>query len=233
VILVLAHAGDEIARRLAARLAATVVTARDLSTRGWRHAPLGGPGGGVDDDVLGLAGGPVAATAVRGVVTRMGAVTPPDLGHIAEADRSYVAAEMTAFLLSLLHALPCPVVNRPTPMSLMGPGWTAMRWRAAAIAAGVAVAPDGAGPGDDEVGASVPMVGRGVPPYAPAGTSITVLGDRWFGPDALAPAALALARHARLELLTARFTADAALVDADPWAELPDAAADALRARLA
>jgi hypothetical protein len=129
VILVLAHAGDAIARRLAEAWGARVVTARDLSTRGWRHFPVGG-----GRDMLGLADGTVAAASLRGVHTRLGAVAPADLPHITADDREYVAAEMTAFLLSFLGGLSCPVLNRPTASSLMGPGWHLPRWRAAAIA---------------------------------------------------------------------------------------------------
>jgi hypothetical protein len=158
--------------------------------------------------MLGLADGTVAAASLRGVHTRLGAVAPADLPHITADDREYVAAEMTAFLLSFLGGLSCPVLNRPTASSLMGPGWHLPRWRAAAIAAGLRVASDGA-----------------------AGASVTVLGEQAFGPAALAAPAAALARHAGVELLTARFTAEGDFLDADPWAELPPAAAAAARAR--
>jgi hypothetical protein len=205
MILILAHAGDAVAHRLAAAWSARVVTARDLSTRGWRHSPMGG-----GEDVLGLADGPLPASAVRGVLTRVGAIAPGDLGHIAEEDRAYVAAEMTAFLLSFLRGLRCPVLARPTASSLMGPGWTTPRWRAAAVAAGLGVAPDAA-----------------------AAEVVTVVGEEAFGPAALAAPALALARHAGVELLIARFTPAGQFVDAHPWAELPAAAAAAVRARFA
>ncbi len=204
MILVIAHAGDAIARRLATAWGARLITPRDLSTRGWRHFPVGG-----GDDVLGLAGGLVPAAAVRGVLTRLGAVTAADLAHIAVEDRDYVAAEMTAFLLSLLRALRCPVLNRPTASSLMGPGWTAPRWRAAAVAAGLGVAPEGT-----------------------RGEAVTVVGDRSFGSARLAGAAAALAIHAGLELLSARFTADGRFIDANPWSDLSDDAAAVVRARL-
>ena len=203
MILVLAHAGDAIARRLATAWQARLTTPRDLSTCGWRHFPVGG-----GDDVLGLTEGPVPAAALRGVWTRLGAVTVSDLAHIAGNDREYVAAEMTAFLLSFLRVLRCPVLNQPTASSLMGPGWSAPRWRAAAIAAGVGVASDGIG-----------------------GEAVTVVGERCFGPAHLASAAAALALHARVELLSARFTADGLFVDANPWGDLSDDAAAAVRRR--
>jgi hypothetical protein len=203
VIVVLAYAGDQYATELAKVLNARVVTARALSTRGWAHHPVGN-----GDDVLSLDDGSISARALRGVVTRIGAVGPQDLPHIVPEDRDYVAAEMSAFLLSFLYALRCPVVNRPTAISLMGPGWTHQRWRAAAIATGLRVT-DG------------------------QGTSVTVVGERCFGPPALAEPALALAHHAGVELLTSRFSLNGELIDVDPWARVPNDAALALRERFA
>jgi hypothetical protein len=205
VILVVAHAGDTIARRLAGTWGARLLTPRDLSSRGWRHFPVGG-----GDDTLGVGGEAVPAAAIRGVLTRLGAVTATDLPHIAAEDRGYVAAEMTAFLLSFLRALPCPVLNRPTASSLMGPGWTSARWRAAAVAAGLDVAGDGS-----------------------AGEIVTIVGSRSFGLPRLAGAAASLARHAGIELFSARFTAGGAFIEACPWSDLPDAAAAAVRETLA
>jgi hypothetical protein len=43
-------------------------------------------------------------------------------------DRAYVSAEMTAFLLSWLSELDCPILNRPTPTCLSGPGWRQEQW---------------------------------------------------------------------------------------------------------
>jgi hypothetical protein len=204
MILVIAHSGDAIARRLATAWDARLITPRDLSTCGWQHFPVGG-----GDDIVGLAEGAIPATSVRGVLTRIGAVGPSDLPHIAAEDRAYVAAEMTAFLLSFLRLLRCPVLNQPTASSLMGPGWTEPRWRAAAVATGLAVA-------------------RG----ETAGETITVVGERYFGAAHLAGAAAALARHAGVELLSARLTSDGRFIDANPWADLTEEAAAAVHTRL-
>lgn len=202
--LVIAHAGDAIAGRLAVACGARLVAPRELSTRGWRHFPVGG-----GDDAIGLVDGAVPASALRGVLTRIGAVTAADLPHIAVDDRDYVAAEMTAFLQSFLLSLRCPVINRPTSSSLMGPGWSAARWRAAAIAAGLRVADD-----------------------SPVHHDVTILGAKCFGPVELAPVARVLARCADVELLSARFTVDGAFVAANPWADLPDDALVVLSGRL-
>lgn len=207
MLLVLAHAGDEIARGLAAAWApeAHLVAPRDLSARGWRHFAVGG-----GDDSIGVGGEIIRTTEVSGVLVRIAAVLPTDLAHIAAEDRIYVAAEMTAFLQSLLASLRCPVVNRPRATSLMGPGWTPERWRAAAVAAGIEIAGD------------------------QAGELVTVVAGDCFGAaDArIAERAVSLARLARVELLPVRMTADACFVRAEPWAAPPPAAAAALRERL-
>lgn len=206
MMFVLAHCGDEIARRLAARWGARMITARELSIRGWRHHPVGG-----GDDVLGLDDGPLPARAVGGVVTRLSGIAPAELVQIAEGDRDYIAAEMTAFLLSFLRRLTCPVLNRPTASSLMGISWTTPRWRAAAIAAGLRISLD-----DADADA----------------VTVTVIGERTFGATGpAAAAAVALATHCGAELLTARFTRTGELLDVNPWADLSDDAADAIRAR--
>lgn len=61
------------------------------------------------------------ADEIDGVIVRLAAVSPDDLPHIVEADRSYLATEMTAFLLAWLSSLKCPMLNRPTPCCLSGP----------------------------------------------------------------------------------------------------------------
>lgn len=211
--LVLAHAGDDEAARIARELGARLVTPRALSQRGWRHYPVGG---GADRACVGDGESsesiePIDAAALTGVITRIAAVQPADLPHIAAVDRGYIAAEMTAFLLSFLGGLPCPVVNRPTPSSLMGPGWTPLRWRAVAIA-------------------------NGLPPAAPddVGERIVAAFGRCLGArdEASASAVLALARAAGVELLAVRVTAAGRFASAEPWAPLAPDALAAVAARL-
>jgi hypothetical protein len=55
------------------------------------------------------------------------------------ADRAYVAAEMSAFLAAWLSDLVCPVLNRPTPGSLVGPSWRREQWKSAAQQVGMRV----------------------------------------------------------------------------------------------
>jgi hypothetical protein len=60
---------------------------------------------------------------IGGVLNRL--VAPPEqlLACASADDRDYALQELTALHLSWLHALPCPVLNRPTPQGLSG------RWR--------------------------------------------------------------------------------------------------------
>ena len=80
-------------------------------------------------------------TALQAVLTCRPAVLAEELGRIAADDRSYVAAELNAFLVAWLSALPSRVVNRPTPRSLCGPAWNRVQWQAAAAARRPALGP--------------------------------------------------------------------------------------------
>jgi len=80
---------------------------------------------------------------VRAVLTRRPAVLAEELACIAPAERAYVATEINAFLVAWLHALPCPVLNRPTTRSLSGPAWDDWHWRVAAARAGIECAEAG------------------------------------------------------------------------------------------
>lgn len=112
---------------------AALLSAEDLCAPGWIFYPR--------DPTRGVAivsGRRVKICELRAVVTRRPAVVAEELVRINSADRAYVAAETNAFLVAWLSALPCRVVNRPTPNSLCGPAWDALHWRAAATKAGLA-----------------------------------------------------------------------------------------------
>jgi hypothetical protein len=133
-LLVLASEHDWPARSLVRRwegYGARLLTCRDLSTRGWRYHP-GDPA--ASRAVVG--GRVVPLEEVAGVLVRLASVTENELPHIVAADRAYVAAEMTAFLVAWLTEATVPVVNRPTPLCLMGPNWHHEQWLDAAARAG-------------------------------------------------------------------------------------------------
>jgi len=182
MIAVLASRLDQEATALVAAWSAAgaaLLSAEDLCSPGWIFDP-GDPAAGTAV----VAGQAVPVASLRAVLTRRPAVVAEELGAIAAADRSYVAAELNAFMVGWLSALPCRVVNRPTTRSLCGPAWNRLQWQAAAARAGVAWCDD--------------------PPDDPAALhTVVVCGDIVrCAPDAdAADAACRLARHAGVELL--------------------------------
>jgi hypothetical protein len=219
MLIVLADERDAAARRLVECWAgrdARLMAVRDLCAPGWQLCSDGRPGRAV------IGGETLPCDAIAGVVTRLPCVRPGDLPQIVEADREYVAAELGAFLLAWLDGLACPVINRPSAGSLMGPPLSQERWLARAARAGLAYTTPYRAPGAQ-------------PGVAPA--VATVVGDRWFGMVApeLGAQAVRLAREAGVELATVRFSAatpDAVFGGADLFVDITPEIADALLARL-
>jgi hypothetical protein len=210
-LIVLAGAGDAAARDFAvrhARRGVSLLLPRDLSRPGWRFR----------------AGDPAATLAVTGsgrfclgeaggLLTRLPAVGEADLPHIAVEDRTYIAAELTAFLLALLASTAIRVVNRPTPQCLCGPAWHDGRWRRAASERGFALRPVRG------------CATRRTTTLAdePCGLAVTLVGNIVIGaPNAArAAAARAVATAAGAELLTVEFDdAGGALLRACPLVDL-------------
>ena len=162
-------------------------------------------------------------TGIAGVLARLPGVSEDDLPHIAPDDRSYVAAEMNAFLLAWLTSLERPVLNRPTPQCLSGTYWRREKWVIEAERLGIPTRPV-VRSADDPVG----IVDR-----EPRHT-VTVVGRKHFGTvdDVLAKRAHALAKAAGTELLAVAFDGEepaASFVDASLWLDLDDVAiADAV-----
>ena len=163
-----------------------------------------------------VGGQTIATDQIRGVLTRLPAVTETEIPHIVPSDRAYVAAEMTAFLSGWLTSLKCPLLNRPTATFLLGPDWSAQGWILAASQLGISVQPL-----DQEVRLGLPAAAQ----KTTGEIAVTVIGDRTLG-DAdshLHTQAKRLAAFAKVNLLTARFsrdTATAALVGVDLWADI-------------
>jgi len=209
LILIVASAADAAAGALAnAWRAADARCLRpaDLSMPGWRHF-VGSEG---KRGRIAVGGIVVSEREVTGVLTRTTWISPYELPLIAETDRTYVATEMSAFLLSWLSSLDCPVVNRPWPGCLAGPPWRAPQWMAAAAAAELLT----------------PAFGR---MQAQDGDTVmlTVVGMRCFGAAApeLHAASLRLAALADTELLGLAFDsnrAGAAFLGATAFPPLDD-----------
>lgn len=207
----------------AAGTAAEIVTCHDLAQPGWKLELDGEP-------TFVVAGKPVAAREVKGVVTRIAHVTPLELPFIHVEDRDYAASEMQAFLLALLTGLSCPVLNQAHPGCLNGPAWTPEQWTRRAARAGVPVRP---------ITRRAYAGGLAVVEPEPVERRVLhVVGDHAFGEDtrALESAAIAVAKAAGTALLRVAFdvrTRPAVFLDADPWVDISDKAiAGAIRKRL-
>jgi hypothetical protein len=217
MLVVLASAHDATAQAIVAAWApwgAALCTPADLSIPGWRHR-VGAP----EEAVAVISGQVLPVAAISGVLSRKPAIQPEEVGHIATADRNYVASEMTAFLIAFLSALPCEVLNRPSAGSLAGPAWRPEQWVRAAARAGIPIRPRQ----------------RNVRPNAPAepqvdvAVELIVIGDRVFGAveARLAGWARSLARAAGVGLLGLGFARQAsgyalATVNPSPDLDTPD-----------
>jgi hypothetical protein len=152
----------------------TVITDETLSTAvRWEHR-VGSGGSTVSFTTPG--GATLTDGAIRGVVNRL--IAPPQqiLNCVAPADRDYALQEMTAFHLSWIHALRCPVLNRPTPQGLAG------RWFHGSEAAIMANAAGFATPAYKQSDTDGAEAGYGslAPPDA-ALSQVVVLDDEVFG----------------------------------------------------
>jgi len=200
---------------------AALCTPEDLSVAGWQYR-IAAP-----QDAIVVTGGIVTpAAAITGVWTRLPVVAPEELTHIEFADRAYVAAEMTAFLIAFLAALRCPVLNRPGFASLSGPGWRQEQWIRAAV----------------RVGVPVRSVRRIVRPDVFLDRSrdtpdaeLTIIGRRVFGSTDvnLTRWARAISAASNTQLLSLRFARQGdgyALVGVNPWPDVSFAGGvDAIR----
>jgi len=127
MILVVCSVVDDAAVKLAEEIrsfaAASVLTCRDLAMS---KCALRCPD--VVASEINLHGHRVMANEIRGAVNLLPAVFPDELYFYPDSEREYQAAEFHALLTFFLAALPCPVVNRPTATSLVGPYSSRSAW---------------------------------------------------------------------------------------------------------
>lgn len=212
MLVVVASRYDRQAQMLVSRYGdeARLLTSDDLSSRGWRFR-LGGGG----DSFAVIGGEVVDCKDIEGVLTRLPSVFPGDLFNITPEDRSYVAAEMTAFLAAWLSNLSCPVLNRPTPLCLSGPFLRREKWVHTAAHLDIPVL---------SVNLHAPMSAD--EPVTSNVVSVSFVGDACVGgqvDERLASQTRALARSVGVNLLCARFTRPgegSLFVDADYWVDV-------------
>ena len=171
MIIIVANCWDETPRSVASRWALNdvgVLSARDLSMAGWSQR-LRATGVAAAVIVRKLA----YQNEISGVLTLLHCVFVAELTVIVPRDRSYVAAEMTSFLLFWLSRLTCPVLNRPTPTCLSGPYWRREKWLQVAAQAGIPVQP--------LCRHATRATGCTEKERLKFATTLTVVGDRVFG----------------------------------------------------
>jgi hypothetical protein len=180
--------------------------------------------------------------ALRGVLNRLYSVPTWHWRAAAQVDQEYVQQELIAFFLSWLNALPCPVLNRPTPQGLCGRWRSEPEWVCLAQRSGLPVAPYRASSFDriDEMRGEKRLLAPG----AQTRTIIVVDGTvtTTSAPDDVKEACMRFAKEAGTELLGLDFVEGAAgpwtFVGANPMPDLRwggpaliDALVDALAMR--
>jgi hypothetical protein len=210
-LVILASRFDRVGAALADRWAqsgAILMKPDDLSRPGWTDPFL--PSSAASSTAV-IGGQKLRFDQIRGVLVRLPWVMEHELDRVARPDRSYVASEMSAYLLSWLSRLECPVLNRPSAMCLSGPGWRPEQWIHAAAKLGIPVrtVKRSSIPSDATAVADGPVA------------TVTVVGDATIGESSALDAerALKLARHARVDLMKAFFSRSV-LVNATDWAGL-------------
>lgn len=141
---------------------------------------------------------------IHGVLNRLVSVPLDHWRLSAPADRDYAVQEFTAFYLSWLYSLPCPVLNRPAPLGLSGAWRHASEWALLAQRARLPMQPfreSSAASAAAEDGA------RLAPVHLPHKTVITVAGTTSgaSAPAAIAEGCLRLATLAETPLLGVDF----------------------------
>ena len=145
----------------------------ELLTRAvrWDHR-VGADGASVE--VVLADGRTLSSERTRGVLNRILHVPPAATAAAAAHDRDYALQELTAFFLSWLHALPGPVLGRPTPQGLSGAWRHVSEWVWLAAAAGLPAAPYRQGSSWTDGTATEPAL---VPPGTPVRTEVVIGGE--------------------------------------------------------
>jgi hypothetical protein len=140
LILVISNLANEAANDLALMLphgTTTVVTASDFH-QSFRAAISVGD---FSSSEITLGGARITAGEISGIVSTIPGFLPQEFYYIEPADREYVCAEMTAFLIYFLSELACKKLNPPSPRSLCGLGLNRIEWLTAAAGCGVPIWP--------------------------------------------------------------------------------------------
>jgi hypothetical protein len=125
----------------------------------------------------------ITSERIRGVLNRLTHVPTQHLSMLP--DQEYISQELTAFFMSWLHALPGPVLNRPTAQGLCGPWRHVSEWVQLAAHAGLPTPVYRQGCGDylDETKTERTLFPRGTQTTTVVLACGRVYGPRSFGED--------------------------------------------------
>jgi hypothetical protein len=196
VILVIAEPGDQDAALLVAELAPRPAAAVSIVDFAAAPSCLYHPD--FEASTVTVAGRSLPVRDIRAVVNALPAVLPGSLSVYEIEEREYQAAELHAWLSYFLSALSCPVINRPSTLSLGGPARGALGWLHLARAAGIPVAPVAISSDDPSGALAQPAPGRLQVTWAPGMTERT-LAEEYTG---------ALARRSGVAFLEAWYAED-------------------------
>jgi hypothetical protein len=146
----------------------------------WNHR-LGEKGNNVQ---ITLADGrKIDNETIQGVINRLVSVPFEWQGLMHPDDREYAIQELTAFYISWLHVLPCPMFNRPTPQGLCGQWRHPSEWLLLAAQAELPTPPYhmSSDSTKDVTDWSLDL------PYASSVHTVFVVGDRVIGVPANSP----------------------------------------------
>lgn len=138
---------------------------------------------GTDVEITLADGRAIRSDHVRGVLNRLLFVPLEHWRSATQGDRDYVQQELTAFYASWLYSLPCPVINRPTALSLAGSWRHPSEWNWLAARAGLPTSVY------RQSSLNLATETPGDSGSSPAGTrreTVFTLADRFIGPAATA-----------------------------------------------
>jgi len=201
-----------------------LVTAESLASASrWEHRLSGG---NTEIKITLADGRRIDGAHIRGVFNRLHAPSPLAIQRSVPSDLPYAQAEMQAFYLSWLHALPGAVINRPTPVGLCGPWFHPSEWTMRACRAGLRT-PVYRQSARDAEPASRQHCRPAAAGSSPVQSLIALRGQIFGGtvPPSVAKACAKLAEQAETELLGI----DLAIDESGQWAFAGATAAPDLR----
>jgi hypothetical protein len=146
----------------------------------------------------------LCGSRIRGAINRLHAPSPVPALRAAESDREYAQAELHAFYLSFLNALPGVVLNRPTPSGLCGAWHHASEWAVLAGRAGLPVRTYRQSASDAPEQFYVPQPPEGVVPCTFIACAGQVFGSELYGvqlPESTVQACSRLAATAGAQMM--------------------------------